>query len=89
MTGQVRLKHLYKIYKIARANKQLLHTLNITRLKLLQSVTVKSDEKLLKVKSYKKCKILLLHLQYNIMIISHTTECSSAQTQCEHSRYQW
>jgi len=52
-------------------------------LKLLQSVTVKSDEKLLKVKSYQKCKIL----HYNI--ISHTTECNSLQLQYGRSRYQW
>jgi len=44
----------------------------------------KSDEKLLKLKSYQKCKTLLL--AYNIII--HTTECSSLQIQYEHNRYQ-
>jgi len=35
----------------------------------------KSDQKLLKLKSYQKCKTLLL--AYNNMI--HTTDCSSLQ----------
>jgi len=61
MTGLTEIETLAQNlqYKIAR-DKQLLHTLNITRLKLLQSVSVVvSDEELPKVKSYQHCKILL------------------------------